>query len=80
VTDEAHRLACWIEFIDAAEAAAIGQYEKASELVKRCSSVRTELAAFAKAIQEGRVVKVGPYKYRPANPAEKGMEPLQQTR
>jgi hypothetical protein len=80
MTDEAHRLACWIEFIDAAEAAAVGKYEKASILCARCRSVRTELAAFAKAIQEGRVVKVGPYKYKPAKPAQEGMESVQQTR
>lgn len=77
---EADRLKAWIEFIDAAEAAALGQYEKASELVRRCSSVRTELARFAKAIQEGRVVKVAPYTYKPAKPAKEGMEPVQQTR
>jgi hypothetical protein len=80
MTDEAHRIACWIEFIDAAEAAARGQYEKASELVRRCRSVRLELANFAKAIQEGRVIKVAPYTYKPAKPAKEGVESLQQTR
>jgi hypothetical protein len=64
---ESRRRACWLEFTNAAERAAFGDYRLAADLVERHPAARTELWAFAKAIEDGKIVRDGD-RFNPVKP------------